>query len=175
MFLNDQISLHHSIIEIISSRTLKARLRAKPSLSRMPLSAFYPLRVLINNKLGAIKIIKRTILCECGEFIQGHTFKDYIPTSIGPSTPTFGHSGCGLIFNLINGDFPKSYSNRVQLKRIAMRFAEMNKIEDEFVCLFLLEVDRIKSQGNTCDMGILISAYKKIQERIGQTAKEDIS
>ena len=117
-------------------------------------------------------IIKRTILCECGEFVQGHTFKDYIPTPIGPSTPTFGHSGCGLIFNLINGQLPKSYSSRVQLKSIAMRFAEMNKIEEEFVSLFFLEVDRMKSLGNICDMEILLSAYKKIQERIEQTEKK---
>jgi hypothetical protein len=123
-----------------------------------------------NINLEAI-IIKRTILCECGEFIQGHTFKDYIPTPMGPSTPTFGHSGCGLIFNLINGQLPKSYSSRVQLKSIAIRFAEMNRIEEEFVSLFLLEVDRMKSLGNICDMDILISAYKKIQERIDQPDK----
>jgi hypothetical protein len=115
--------------------------------------------------------LKRTILCECGEFIQGHTFKDYIPTSIGPSTPTFGHSGCGLIFNLINGELPKSYSSRVQLKSIAMRFAEMNTIGEEYVSLFLLEVDRMKSSGNICDMDILVCAYKKIQGRIDQTEK----
>ncbi len=107
--------------------------------------------------------MKRTILCECGEFVQGHTFKDYIPTTIGPSTCTFGHSGCGLIFNLVDGNLPKSFSTRIQLKGIAMRFAEMNKMEDESVGLFLLEVDRLKSQGNICDIDILISAHKAIQ------------
>jgi hypothetical protein len=83
--------------------------------------------------------MKRTILYECGEFVQGHTFKDYIPTTIGPSTSTFGHCGCGLIFNLVDGNLPKSFSTRIQLKGIAMRFAEMNKIGAESVGLFLLD------------------------------------
>jgi hypothetical protein len=109
--------------------------------------------------------LKRTILCECGEFVQGNTFKDYIPTSIGPSTSTFGHNGCGLIFNLVDGNLPKSFSTRIQLKSIAMRFAEMNKMEEESVGLFLLEVDRLKSLGNICDIDILISAHKTIQDR----------
>ena len=120
--------------------------------------------------------MKRTILCECGEFVQGHTFKDYIPTTIGPSTSTFGHSGCGLIFNLVDGSLPKSFSTRIQLKGIAMRFAEMNKMEDESVGLFLLEVDRLKSQGKICDIDILISAYKTIQGKtssaIGVVSRE---
>jgi hypothetical protein len=107
--------------------------------------------------------LKRTILCECGEFVQGHTFKDHIPTTIDPSTSNFGHSGCGLIFNLVDGNLPKSFSTRIQLKGIAMRFAEMNEMEDESVGLFLLEVDRLKSQGNICDIDILISAHKTIQ------------
>ena len=47
-----------------------------------------------------------------------------------------------------------------------MRFAEMNKMEDEFVCIFLLEVDRLKSRGNICDIDILIAAHKTIQGRI---------
>jgi hypothetical protein len=115
--------------------------------------------------------LKRTILCECGEFVQGHTFKDYIPTTIGPSTSTFGHSGCGLIFNLVDGNLPKSFSTRIQLKGIAMRFAEMNKMEDESVGLFLLEVDRLKSQGNICDIDILISAHKTIQ---GKTSSAEV-
>jgi hypothetical protein len=116
--------------------------------------------------------LKRTILCECGEFIQGHTFKDYIPTTISPSTSTFGHSGCGLIFNLVNGELPKSFSTRVQLKSIAIRFAEMKKMEDEFVCLFLLEVDRLKSRGNICDIDIIIAAHKTVQGRISQAGEE---
>jgi hypothetical protein len=116
-------------------------------------------------------IVKRTILCECGDFVEGHTFKDYIPTSIGPSTPTFGHSGCGLIFDLVDGELPKRFSSRVQLKGIAMRFAEMNKMGDELVGTFLLEVDRLKSRGNLSDIDILIAAHKAIQEK--SAAAED--
>jgi hypothetical protein len=107
--------------------------------------------------------LKRMILCECGEFVHGHTFKDYIPTAIGPSTSTFGHSGCGLIFNLVDGELPKSFSNRIQLKGIAMRFAEMNKMDEESVGFFLLEVDRLKSRGDICDIDILILAHKRVQ------------
>ena len=113
--------------------------------------------------------MKRTILCECGDFVQGHTFKDYIPTSIGPSTPTFGHSVCGLIFDLVDGELPKRFSTRIQLKGIAMRFAEMNKMENEIVGLFLLEVDRLKSRGNVSDIDILITAHKTIRERTTPT------
>jgi len=123
---------------------------------------------LVPDKLSSsreIEILKRAILCECGEFVRGHTFKDYIPTSISPSTPTFGHSGCGLIFDLVDGKLPRSFSTRIQLKSIAMRFAEMNQMEDRSACLFLLEVDRLKSRGNVCDMDILIAAHKTVQER----------
>lgn len=118
--------------------------------------------------------MKRTILCECGEFVRGNTFKDYIPTTIGPSTSTFGHTGCGLIFNLVNGELPKSFSTRIRLKSIAMRFAEMNKMEDDVVGLFLLEVDRLKSRGDLCDIDILISAHQKVQARTSSTVQNDI-
>jgi len=114
--------------------------------------------------------VKKTILCECGEFVQGHTFKDYIPTSISPSTPTFGHSACGLIFDLVDGTLPKRFSSRVQLKGIAMRFAEMNKMEDSRVGRFLLEVDRLKSRGNYSDIDILIEAHKIIEEEPNRSA-----
>ncbi|MCU0637214.1 MAG: hypothetical protein MUE87_01120 [Methanothrix sp.] len=115
--------------------------------------------------------MKKTILCECGDFVEGHTFKDYIPTSIGPSTPTFGHSGCGLIFDLVDGELPKRFSTRIQLKGIAMRFAKMNKMEDEIVGTFLLEVDRLKSRGSLSDIDILVAAHKAIKEKI--SAAED--
>ncbi len=118
--------------------------------------------------------MKRTILCECGEFVHGHTFKDYIPTTIGPSTSTFGHSGCGLIFNLVNGELPKSFSTRVRLKGIAMRFAEMNNMEEESLGFFLLEVDRLKSRGDICDIDILISAHKTIQGRTSSIVVSNI-
>ena len=45
------------------------------------------------------------ILCECGEIIEGDTFKDYLKTSVSPSTPTVGHKKCGYIFNFIDGKF----------------------------------------------------------------------
>jgi len=50
-----------------------------------------------------------------------------------------------------------------------MRFAEMNKMEDELVGLFLLEVDRLKSRGNVSDIDILITAHKTILERATPT------
>lgn len=31
------------------------------------------------------------MLCECGEFIKGNVFRDYIRTSANPSTSTIGH------------------------------------------------------------------------------------
>jgi hypothetical protein len=47
-----------------------------------------------------------------------------------------------------------------------MRFAEMNNMEDRSACLLLLEVDRLKSRSNACDIDILIAAHKTVQERI---------
>jgi len=87
------------------------------------------------------------------------------------TSSTFGHSGCGLIFNLVNGELPKSFSTRIQLKGIAMRFAEMNKMEEEVVGLFLLEVDRLKSRGTICDIDILIAAHKTILGRNSPTGE----
>jgi hypothetical protein len=105
-------------------------------------------------------VMKRMMLCECGEFVGESTFKDYIPTSANPSTPTIGHSGCGLIFNFIDGKLPKRYSSRVELKGIAIKFAELNKMDEAVVCRFLLEVDRLKSRGTLCDIDILKEAYR---------------
>jgi len=48
----------------------------------------------------------------------------------------------------------------------------MKKMEDEFVCLFLLEVDRLKSRGNICDIDIIIAAHKTVQGRISQAGEE---
>jgi hypothetical protein len=56
------------------------------------------------------------ILCECGEFIEGETFKDYIQTSANPSTSTIGHKKCGLIFNFFDNKMPKRYSSRKPLR-----------------------------------------------------------
>lgn len=100
------------------------------------------------------------ILCECGKFIEGHTFRDYIKTSANPSTPTIGHSECGLLFDFVDGELPKRFSSRVELKGIAMKFAEKNRLGYEAVGKFLLEVDRLKSTGNLPDMDILVAAYR---------------
>jgi len=109
--------------------------------------------------------LKRLILCECGEFIEGHTFKDYIETSANPSTPTIGHHNCGLIFNFVDGTLPKRYSSRIELKGIALKFALMKKMDDTTIGSFLLEVDRLKSEGNLCDVDILFKAYETIKRR----------
>ncbi|MFB3764649.1 MAG: hypothetical protein ACE14P_05310 [Methanotrichaceae archaeon] len=103
------------------------------------------------------------ILCECGEFIDGCTFKDYIKTSSGPSTPTFGHRKCGIIFNFIDDKLPKRYSTKIELKEIALKFAEKNKLDPADIGKFLLVVDRLKSQGRMSDMEILISASSAIE------------
>jgi hypothetical protein len=98
------------------------------------------------------------ILCECGEFINRCTFRDYIETSSNPSTPTFGHINCGLIFNFVDGTLPKRYSSKKELKSIAMRFAEMNTFDCHDLDRFLIEVDRLKSKGNLSDMDIILQA-----------------
>ena len=49
------------------------------------------------------------ILCECGELIKDNTFKEYIQTSMNPSTRTIGHTSCGMIFNFIDGKRQKKY------------------------------------------------------------------
>lgn len=100
------------------------------------------------------------ILCECGEFVEGDTFKDYIKTSFNPSTPTIGHAKCGIIFDFIDGEIPKKYSSKKELKRLAMRFAEKNKMDQESSGRFLLEVDRLKSQGKMSDVEILMAASR---------------
>lgn len=105
------------------------------------------------------------ILCECGEFIENRLFKDYIKTSIGPSTPTIGHVNCGFIFDFIDGTLPKRYSSRKELKTLAMKFAEKNKISNEDIGKFLLEVDRLKTSGNLSDGEIIIKSYKKIKAK----------
>jgi hypothetical protein len=106
---------------------------------------------------------KRPILCECGEFVEGHTFRDYIETTSSPSTPTVGHCNCGLIFNFIDGDMPKRYSSKTELKSLAMKFAEMNRLDSELISRFLLQVDRLKSIETKSDMQIIIAAYKFVQ------------
>ena len=81
---------------------------------------------------------------------------------MNPSTPTIGHEGCGLIFNFVDGLMPKRYSTRKELKKLAMKISEKNKLSDEEICKFLLEVDRLKSSGNLSDGKILVTALKSV-------------
>jgi len=101
-------------------------------------------------------------VCECGRLVRDDTFKVYINTSINPSTRTIGHSNCGLIFNFVDGSWPKKYSIKKELKILAVAFAENNKIHSEQIGRFLLEVDRLKSHGKFSDEQILVYAYQSV-------------
>lgn len=102
------------------------------------------------------------ILCECGEIIDGCTFRDYIETSANPSTPTIGHQKCGCIFNFIDDEMPKRYSSKIELKSIAMKFAKRNKMSNEATESLLIEVDRLKSLGKLSDGEILVTAFRNV-------------
>ena len=99
------------------------------------------------------------ILCECGKFIEGCTFKCYIKTSSNPSTPTIGHRRCGLIFDFVDGMLPRRYSSKIELKSIALHFAEINELDYQEIERLLIEVDRLKSKGKLSDMQILFKAF----------------
>lgn len=101
------------------------------------------------------------ILCECGELIDGAIFKDYIKTSLNPSTRTIGHRNCGLIFNFVDEKRPKRYSSRKELKIMAAKFAQKN-LPVEYTAKFLLEVEIFKSQGRLQDVEILMNAYHEV-------------
>jgi hypothetical protein len=101
------------------------------------------------------------ILCECGEIIDGCTFRDFIKTSANPSTPTIGHQKCGHIFNFIDGKMPKQYSSKIELKSIAMKFAKKNKMSNDDILSLLIEVDRLKSSGRLSDGEILVIVFRK--------------
>ena len=105
----------------------------------------------------------KTIICECGEIIDGCTFRDYIKTSAGPSTSTIGHRKCGRVFNFIDEKISKRYSSRKELKSLAMEFAEKNSLGDDAIGRFLLEVDQLKSSGHLTDRDILVAAFRKIK------------
>jgi hypothetical protein len=100
------------------------------------------------------------ILCECGVFIEGNTFRDYIKNSANPSTPTIGHCKCGLIFDFIDGKKQKKYSSRKELKSLAMRFAERHMLENNEIGRFLVNVDRFKSLGKFTDSEIITIAFE---------------
>ncbi|KAF5425825.1 MAG: hypothetical protein C5S41_03395 [Candidatus Methanomarinus sp.] len=102
------------------------------------------------------------ILCECGELIKNNTFKEYIQTSMNPSTRTIGHTSCGMIFNFIDGKRQKKYSSKIELKILALRFTEKNGLDNELIGKFLIEVDRLKSIGKYSDYDILIMAFERL-------------
>ena len=103
------------------------------------------------------------IICECGEIIEGNTFRDYIRTSANPSTSTIGHRKCGYIFNFIDDKISRKYSSRVELKTFAMKFAQKNNFDGDDVGRFLMEVDRLKSSSNLSDRDIFIAAFNKLE------------
>ncbi len=109
--------------------------------------------------------MKQLMLCECGEFIENNTFKDYIKTSANPSTPTLGHQDCGFIFNFIDGALPKRYSSRKELKAIAMKFIQKKDISEASIGPFFLEVDRLKTTGNLSDGEIIYKAFENILKK----------
>lgn len=106
------------------------------------------------------------IICECGEIIEGHTFRDFIQTSSNPSTPTIGHKRCGYIFNFIDDKMHKKYSSRKELKSLAVRFVEKNHIDIQDYGKYLLEVDRLKSEGNLSDRYILTRAFQRLKNKL---------
>lgn len=102
------------------------------------------------------------LICECGEIIDGGTFRDFIKTSASPSTPTIGHIKCGHIFNFIDQKLSKKYSSRIELKSLAMRFAVKNNFKSDDIEKFLAQVDKLKSSGNLSDSQILYKAFQNI-------------
>lgn len=105
------------------------------------------------------------ILCDCGEIVDGDSFKDYIKTSANPSTPTIGHKKCGHIFNFIDGKMPKIYSSKKELKTKAVNYAEKHKLSYGEIEFLLIEVDRLKSAGNLSDGEVLSSAFREIMSK----------
>lgn len=59
---------------------------------------------------------------------------------------------------------PKRYSSKKELKSLAIKFAK-KRLDDDLHGLFLLEVDRLKSESNMPDAEILMNALKKIMEK----------
>lgn len=67
-----------------------------------------------------------------------------------------------MIFNFIDGNLPKRYSSKKELKAIAIHLAEIEKLEYKDTEELLIEVDRLKSRGNLTDGEIITKAFKKI-------------
>jgi hypothetical protein len=98
-------------------------------------------------------------------------FKYYIDTSINPSTPTIGHTKCGLIYNFIDGKPPKKYSTKKELKALALKFIKKRTNDQHFIEKYLLFVDRLKSKGNLTDAEILIKAFEELRAIVCDTNK----
>ncbi|MCC7577328.1 MAG: hypothetical protein KK926_10905 [Methanomethylovorans sp.] len=111
------------------------------------------------------------ILCECGEFIETDIFRDYMKTSLNPSTRTVGHRNCGLMINFVDEKRPKRYSSRKELKMLACKFAQKN-LPVENTAQFLLAVERFKSQGRLQDLEILMNAYHEVLKKCCENKKE---
>ena len=117
--------------------------------------------------------MKHMILCECGEFIDANTFKDYIKTSSNPTTATMGHKNCGIIFNFVDGEPPRRYSSRINLKIMAGKFAKKRDMDYEKIGPFLLEVDRLKSKSDLPDADIIFQAFQSVQSADGICTKKE--
>jgi hypothetical protein len=103
-------------------------------------------------------------VCECGEFIERDTFRDYIKTSANPSTPTIGHCKCGLIFNFVDGKPNKRYSTKNELKVLAMKYTRIKGMDDVTTEKFLGYVTTIKTNGNLSDVDVLQVALDRLKK-----------
>ncbi|MFZ3163849.1 MAG: hypothetical protein WA128_10520 [Methanothrix sp.] len=56
---------------------------------------------------------------------------------------------------------PKRYSSKIELKGIAMKFAEKNKMSVDTIERMLIQIDRMKSTGTLSDGEILAAVIKK--------------
>jgi len=57
---------------------------------------------------------------------------------------------------------PKRYSSKTELKSIAMKFAEKNKLSIEVIERLLIDVGRLKSLGNLSDGEIIVTAFRSV-------------
>lgn len=104
------------------------------------------------------------IICECGDVVGKNWFRAYIKTSSNPSTSTFGHNACGVIFNFVDLDLKERYTSKVELKVIAKKTADSMRMKAEDTERFLLEVDRLKRNGTLTDFMIIKRACERVFE-----------
>lgn len=107
------------------------------------------------------------IICECGEVVGKNRFKAYIKTTCNPSTSTFGHNICGIIFNFVDSNFNERYSSKIQLKVIARKFADSMRMSSKDIEKFMLHVDRLKRSGSLTDFTIIKRACESMHEPDG--------